>query len=179
MNRVLFLYERDMPTVSITRECMKILNTSGIIENKFCKVQNITLDEFNDSDVLFFIRPNDSLSVDIAKKAKDSGRLIVTMFDDDLLNLPDSIPFAPWRKRSMMQLLEMTDVMVSSSQYLLNIYGKKYKIKRTAKIDTIVHEDEFSKIAEKEHKEVRIVYAAGPKHIEVFNRYIMPILPRL
>lgn len=179
MSNITFLYERDMPTVSITRECMTYLSQKKIFSSVFCRVQDFTVDKFNDSDVLFFIRANDLTSVNIAKQAKKSGRLVVAMYDDDLLNLPDGIPLAPWRKKNIMKMLSNTDVLVSSSQYLLDKYKKKFCIKRTGKIDTIIRQDEFATNISRGKERVKIVYAAGPKHVELFNKFILPILPML
>ena len=63
MSNIAFLYERDMPTVSITRECMNYLATFGVFDDTFCRVQDFSINEFNKADVLFFIRPNDMISV--------------------------------------------------------------------------------------------------------------------
>ena len=41
MALVLFLYERDMPTVSITRECFKYLSSIGKVDNKFSQIQSV------------------------------------------------------------------------------------------------------------------------------------------
>ena len=119
MNNVLFLYERDMPTVSITRECFNHLNAIGKINSKFSQVQNVGKNELNNSSVFFFIRPNDCLSVKIARQAKKQGRLVVSFFDDDLLNLPINVPLAPWRKKNIEEILKITDVLVSSSEHIL------------------------------------------------------------
>ena len=179
MGKILFIYERDMPTVSITRECFQYLNSIGKIESNFCQVQKISTADVNAADILFFIRPNDSMSLKIARQAKKSGRLIVVMHDDDLLNLPEENPFAPWRKKSMISLLEITDVLISSSQYLIDKYKEKFNIQRDGRIDTIVREEEFSNYEDDNHDEVKLVYAASPKHVGLFNQFILPILPEL
>lgn len=179
MGLILFVYEREMPTVSITKECMGFLNTSGIIENKFCRIHEVTAELVDQADAVYFIRPNDMLSYNLAKKVKASGRLVITLFDDDLLNLPDEIPFAPWRRHSMIQILEITDVLVSSSQHILDSYQKMFSLSRTIRLDTIVREDEFSTVKDDGHSDVRIVYAAGPKHVGLFNQYILPVFPKI
>ena len=168
-----------MPTVSITRECFYHLNAIGKINSKFSQVQNLKKKELDDSNVFFFIRPNDCLSVKIARHAKKQGRLVVTLFDDDLLNIPDNVPLAPWRKKNIEKILKLTDVLVSSSEHILQKYKDRFLIKRIAKIDTIVREDEFSKCEYDDHEQIRLVYAAGPKHVGLFNQFILPVLPML
>ncbi len=179
MSNIAFLYERDMPTVSITRECMNFLAASGVFDDTFCRVQDLSINEFNKADVLFFIRPNDTISLNLALQAKKTGRFVAVMYDDDLLDLPSDIPFAPWRRNRMIDILEIADVLVSSSQYLLNRYQNMFNIKRVGKIDTIVRETEFFDFIPQKKEQIKIVYAAGPKHVELFNKFILPILPKL
>lgn len=179
MALVLFLYERDMPTVSITRECFNYLTSIGKVNSKFCQIQGVKACDIDLADVLIFIRPNDITSLSIAEQAKKSGRIVAILQDDDILILPKENPFAPWRKKYLTQMLKGTDILISSSQCLIDRYKERFQVKRTWRIDTIVRTEEFSTVRKREHNQIKLVYAASPKHIGLFNQFILPIVPKL
>ena len=119
MSRLLFIYERDMPTVSITHEMFSGLKLFPEIKSDFCYLQDVRPSDIDYHDVIIFIRPDNIYSWKIAQNAKQAGHLIVTFCDDDLLNLPKPNPTIPWRKKGLLKALSFTDVIWSSSRYIL------------------------------------------------------------
>ena len=180
MSRVIFVYERDMPTVSMMRDIFTHAFLKKEVKISFKSLTNITISDIDNNDVLVLIRPNDTLSSDIAKKAKRSGCTVVVYFDDDLLN---HRPVAPWRLKGIKSVLINSDVIWSSNRYICERYKKYTTTDRVAVTDTIVDESELEDISSFDETEccgqVRIVYAANPTHVAQFNRYILPIMPRL
>lgn len=180
MSSVLFVYERDMPTVSQMREIFMRAFLKEEIKISFKSLVNIETKDIDKNDVLVFIRPANTLSSELAKKAKKAGCTIVTFCDDDLLNYK---PIPPWRIKGLKNVLGHSDVIWSSNRYILEKFKEYTPIGRTARLDTIVSENDLAVKSNFDDEEcnakVRIVYAANATHAMQFNRYILPIMPCL
>ena len=180
MSRLLFVFERDMPTVSITRNMFTNLIEYPDIKADFMYLMDVKSKDIDSHDVIIFIRPDNDCSYKIAQKAHQSGHLVITFCDDDLMNLPKSMPSIPWRKRGLINTLSQSDVIWSTSKYILNKYRNYTNGKRVASVDTVVQNDDFDDISiGHSGEEVRIVYAAAHCHTELFEKYISPIVPKL
>lgn len=180
MSNILFLYEREMPTVSL----MKIGFESVFEANKsrfmFKTVREFSSEDMVWLDVIVLIRPNNSMSSTIASKAKKLKKTVVFYMDDDLLNLPQNMPKMPWRQNALRKIMAKSDVFLSSSHYLCEKYTDYTFGKRAVQLDTVVTKEELDSIPEKsDNMKVRIVYAAGANHEGLFMKYINPILPKL
>ena len=181
MSKLLFVFERDMPTVSILRDLYRNLKSYPEIKPDFAYLTDVTPSLIDSHDLVFFIRPMDVLSFRIASRARQAGHLVVTLCDDDLLNLPAGSPTIPWRKKGLQKALAQSDVIGSSSPNILKKYIDLTAGKRTALSDTIVKPEEFDGLDAclKKTDDVKIVYAAAPDHASLFEKYISPVTPRL
>ena len=183
MSRVLFLYERDMPTVSITRTQFINLSFKYNFNVGFQYITEITPKNIDETDILVLIRPNDVLSWRIAKKACAAGCTVAVLCDDDLLNLPADTATVPWRKAGLKRTLQNAHAVISSSQYIREKYICLTIDKRKVRIDTVVTPEEVQRAREllKRPKKdsVKIVYAGAPSHVALFDRYIRPVIPEL
>lgn len=184
MSRILFLYERNMPTVSIMREIYGKKNFEYEMVFTFKSIKAVRAEDIDKADVLIFIRPDNLLSSRIAKYAKNAGCFVVTMCDDDLLHLPIELPSIPWRKYGLIKTLEVSDVIMSSSKYICEKYRKYTFLNRIAVTNTSVSADEIREMflnhnTQEKDDLVKIVYAANPGHITLFNQYILPIMSEL
>ena len=86
MSKLLFLFERDMPTVSITREVFSNLHGQDQIKSSFMYLEDVKPSNIDDNDVVIFMRPNNIYAWKIADEARKAGHVTVTFCDDDLLN---------------------------------------------------------------------------------------------
>ena len=179
MSKLLFIYERDMPTVSITRDVFLNLHNHDEINSTFMYLTDVKPSDIDAHDIIIFIRPNNNYAWKIAEKAREAGHVAVTFCDDDLLNLPSSSPRMPWRTQGLLKTLSRSDVIWSSSRYIIEKYRDLTDGKRTAIIDTIVRPEEINGVGAAENDIVKIVYAAAPSHAALFEKYIAPIVPRL
>ncbi|MBP3205431.1 MAG: glycosyltransferase [Oribacterium sp.] len=179
MSKLLFIYERNMPTISITRDMFSNLHNHDEIKSSFRYLTDVKPSDIDSHDVIIFMRPNNIYSWKIANEAKKAGHVTVTFCDDDLLNLPVSSPTMPWRKEGLLRVLEHSDVIWSSSRYIAEKYGALTAGKRTAITDTILRPEELDGIKVACNEKVRIVYAAAPSHAALFEKYIAPIIPEL
>lgn len=181
MSKILFVYERSMPTVSILQACFQNLSDVYPISSNFRQLLSITSEDVDAHDVLYLIRPDNMCAFYLAQYAHKAGKVVIVSLDDDLLNLPKSNPSMPWRRRGLRMALKNADVLVSSSPHILHKYGNMTMQKRSAQIDTIVRNDEFAPVSDsfEETSVTKIVYAANPSHDVLFNRYILPVMDEL
>lgn len=186
MANVLFIYERDMATVSETRLCYERMYKNTATHISFKRVYKTKSADIAWADVLYFIRPANTLSLKIARLASKAGKTVIFFMDDDLFNLPADMPTMPWRQKALRNLLSVSDILISSSPYIIEKYKNDSAGKRSAILDTAVPTDEversLSRISEKikeEDQKVRIVFAAGGNHEPQFKEFIEPSLSKL
>lgn len=181
MSKMLFIFERDMPTISIMREYMLNLHAHDEVQSTFIYLTDIQPRHIDQHDVIIFMRPNNSYSWKLADNARKAGHTVVTFCDDDLLNLPLSSPTMPWRKKGLIRTLNFSDVVWSSNKNILKKYRELTAGKRIISTDTIIRSEELEgiDIAHKDNSKVKIVYAASPGHASVFEELIGPVLPDL
>ena len=184
MSRVLFVYERNIPTVALTREMFSnvVLKEHGI-DVSFKSIFQIKKADVNENDILFLIRPTNCLSAAIAQKAQKCGKFVVTFCDDDLLNLPPSLPNIPWRKRALLKSLKNSNVVCSSSPYICKKYVDYTISGRYAIMNSTIDDKTIRNIGilktNSENKKIKLVYAAGAGHSTLFEKYIFPIIGSL
>lgn len=180
MSKLLFVFERDMPTISIMRDIFSHLNESWGIQSSFIYLSEVTPQDIDSHDVIVLMRPQNVYSWKIGQMARKAGHIVATFCDDDLLNLPSSSPTIPWRNTGLKKALIYSDVIWSSSQYIAEKYKELTAGKRMAISDTIVRPEELEmQPVSRDNETVRIVYAAAPSHDSLFNMCIKPIIPEL
>ncbi len=179
MSKILFIYEREMPTVMATRDSFVAYTKKGVVNATICDLKHITGKLLNSVDCIVFIRPEDVMSALLARSLRRSGRLIVTFLDDDLINRDPGIP---WRIRNLKRVLSLSSVLWSPSDYICKKYKDYTADKRTVKTDTVVDESQMhvsNDVINEPVSQVKIVYAAASSHFVFFDEYIKPILARL
>ncbi len=168
-----------MPTVSIMRDMFSNLNSHENIQTTFMYLTDVRSYDIDVNDVIILMRPNNPYSCKIAYEARKAGHLVVTFCDDDLLNLPKNSPMIPWRKKGLIRSLAQSDVIWSSSRYIVEKYRNLTSANRGVVGDTILRMEEFEGVEAPCNEEVKIVYAAAPSHKDLFEKYILPIVPKL
>lgn len=140
----------------------------------------MTPEDLNFADCIILIRPHNDLSLRIVRKFSKAGGFIIFFMDDDLFHLPSNEPQVPWRQKSLFRCLKCANVILSFSPLIVNRYSKFTKEKRGVAIDNVILEEELSSIPDYErHSIVKLVYAAGGRHEELFHTYIGPVLKAL
>ncbi len=181
MTSVLFIYEYEMPTVSITKQNWMDIASDYYIEVRFVQLSKLMTSDINWCDILVMIRPNNAFAWHVAKAARAGGRFVITMCDDDLLHLPKSHPDLPWQRKGLIKALKQSNVVMSSSRYLLDEMSPYTTEKRKAFADTFVKSDELLIRDYKNEKNdiITLVYAAGNQHEINFERYVLPGLKKV
>ena len=62
MSKLLFIYERDMPTVSITRDMFTHLKGFRMITSDFMYMDDVIPTDIDEHDVIIFMRPANGYS---------------------------------------------------------------------------------------------------------------------
>ena len=180
MSKLLFIYERDMPTVSIMQRIFLHLDEAWGIQSSYIYLSEVTPQDVDSHDIIVLMRPQNVYSWKIGQMARKAGHIVATFCDDDLLNLPSSSPTIPWRNKGLKKALSHSDEIWSSSPYIAEKYKGLTAGKRIAVSDTIIWPEELEiQPAFKDNEIVRIVYAAAPSHASLFDTYIKPIIPEL
>lgn len=187
MANILFLYERDMATVSEAQLCYeRVFKGCGVFIS-FKRIYKIKSADIAWADILYFIRPDNTLSLEVARKVACVGKMVIFFIDDDLFHLPMSMPTIPWRRKALEEILSVSDLIISSSPHICDMYKNNTKGKRAVRLDTPVAQEEIVKSSsvidikenEIEGREIKIVFAAGRNHEAPFDDFIQPILPKL
>ncbi len=175
MSKVLFIYEKEIATISLTIEMFsrKIVKELGM-DVSFKRNSEVKTKDINENDVFYFIRCNDYLSYKIAKKIKKSNGFIIAFCDDDLLNLPKDIPSIPSRRRYLKKIFKLSDVLLSSGRHFLNKYRNLIPNSRDVAINTVIDPSSFKE--KKDNDVLKILYAGSVTHLPMFNKLVKPSL---
>ena len=178
MVKILFLFENEIPTVSITRSFWENLSSEYNISSRFIRLVDVQENDIDWCNILVLIRPNNSFSWRIARNARETGRFVMTMCDDNLLHLPDAHPDLPWQRNGLIKALNHSSAVLSCSKYLIDLMKAYTADHRGIYIDTVVKPEELTeRNFDTEESVVKIVYAAGGgQHEKVFERFVLPAM---
>ena len=187
MVNILFVYPRKMATTELLYEVF--VSEEAVkrgINAQFVTADKIDNTLFGWSDVMVFVRNHDLLAQWILCKAKEKGIFCIQFFDDDIMNLSPSqvnkVQYLSWRKKAVKRGFEKTDLILSFNEMLAKKYAALIPSGRNVTMDTVV---DTSALIEPEERskyygdKVKLVYAAGAGHEEMFDKYVRPIIPEL
>lgn len=130
-------------------------------------------------DILVSLRGNNPLSAYLAEKAQNLGKKIILILDDDLIeyNSFDHPYINKLAKESLLRVLNVAEIMITTSRYLGDKYKKNYGV-NYALLDTILDPEEIDPPKAPSDR-IKIVYAAGSEHCVFFNEIVKPSLSKL
>lgn len=188
MSRILFIFPRKMATTEGVYELFtsEVAHRHGL-ECRFSNERKVNSGLLKWADAIVLVRNLDYLAQLELIKAKKRGLFCIQFFDDDVLGLPPSatnrVQYLPWRKRAVENGFASTDLILSPNRLLAEKYAEKIPSKRSVSINTAVDPDDLISPEERasysNREEVRLVYAAGANHEELFDKYIEPAIPTL
>lgn len=178
MRRILFTYEKIIPTISLTYEMFhrEQFLAKGMVVS-FKQVKEVTKDDLANNDVLYLIRPNDVISAKLAKQARKSGLFVIMFCDDDLFHLPKGLPNIPYRKRMLRKCLRNANLFMTNSQFFALQRYQETIDKRYYLANTIVDVNEM--VTHKDNDKVKFLYAGSVTHKPLFNKFLAPIFEEL
>lgn len=184
LTNILLMCYQPIPSFHLTINDFKRFSTVIPISVRTKLTRDITNDDVRWCDVLCCVRGTDPLSEFVVNEAKRIGVKVVLMLDDDLMSTDTSKNknIEKIFKKSLLNIISSSDYMITSSMYLGEKYRRKYGINFCIS-DTVVAKNEIKENRtdeeDKAREQVKLLYAASPKHIEFYNELIQPILERL
>lgn len=153
---------------------------------RLLKQSAVTPTDFNWCDILITIRSNSLFDLELSRLAKKNGKLHILFLDDDLLGLSSNygqygVGIWPQRKKFLRDVLDYTDIILTSNSLL----GKKYtsigSVKEYVLINTAISPEDLVESKDKTPKDgkIKVVYYVNDGSSDMFERYIKPILPEL
>ncbi|MBN1777968.1 MAG: glycosyltransferase [Clostridiales bacterium] len=99
------------------------------------------------SDVIISVRSTCSISSGIAALCKKLQRFHIVLLDDNLFNHRRQDWFMKRRQKALGDTLHNTDLLLTPNPLLAKDIGEAYAVKRSAHIDTTIHESEITPFA--------------------------------
>lgn len=177
MINLLLLYDQMNTTTEVNISGTISIFDDGNHTFRIKKSSTVTVDDLNWCDACFANRPSSIYMLRIGKALKNSGRVFMALYDDDLLDLPKGNS-GRWKKYYVKKCLNLLDIVTTCNPLLkskLELYSSHPKY---VNINTHIREEEIKPIAEN-GKQVMIVYAAGADHTEIFDALIKPTMDKL
>lgn len=126
---MLLIYRRMIPSVRLCGHSqLKALGELGLIEYRAVRDRSLRMSDLQWADVAFLGRTDNWYERKIAEALHASGRRLVYIMDDDLLNLPKDVTSAAYLAQPPIQaniraMVEMSDALLSPSPILLEKYA--------------------------------------------------------
>lgn len=178
MSKLLFVFENDMPTVSMMRKFWTSISNQYNITSEFVQLKYLQATDIDWCDVLVLIRPNNIYSPHIAQLAHHANHFVITFCDDDLMNMPSSVPNLRFKSKGFINSVRNSDLLMSTSPYLIQRLTYYTRLKRSARSDTIVMPDEIVDRKDVEavpQNKIKFVFA-GSDRTDLLNNYIFPAI---
>ena len=126
---VLLVYLAMIPSVRLCGHAQfEYLNEQGLIEYRAVQEMRIRTQDLNWADVVVFCRADSWYEHKLAEIIHASGRKLVYVIDDDLLNVPPGLSSSAHYRNGKVQdrirnIMDLSDVIISPSPILLDKYA--------------------------------------------------------
>lgn len=134
-------------------------------------------------DILVSVRGSEPLSWNILDAAKKAGRFVVYFIDDDLLNIPETIPSSEYFldkdcRESILSCLRESDVLWCVNEYLAKKYGALTEARQVvSRVPVTLSSSVID--TNPVPGPLKILYAGSSDHSGVVQKYISPVVVRL
>ena len=134
---VLLIYRQMIPSVRLCGHCqMEYLAREGRVDYRAVQERQLKTQDLNWADVVLLGRLDSWYEYQLVKKISKTGRRLIYIIDDDLLNAPQEISSAAYYRqaevrRQILGIMGMCDAILSPSPLLLEKYaaGKRRAIR--------------------------------------------------
>ncbi|MBR3016913.1 MAG: hypothetical protein IKH57_07545 [Clostridia bacterium] len=126
---VLLIYRKMIPSIRLCGHCqMEELASQGKVDYRAVQEMRITNADLNWADIVLLGRLDSWYEYQLTKMLHQSGRYLIYIIDDDLLNIPPEISSARYYGQKEIQgyirgMIEMSDAILSPSPLLLEKYA--------------------------------------------------------
>jgi hypothetical protein len=134
----------------------------------------VTSAELNWCTACYAIRPSSVYMIHIFAALKKTERTIISLYDDDLLNLPKGSTIR-WRAKYVRACIENSDIIVSPNPLIIKDFKKLFPSPKYVLINTHIKDEDIKTIPLISNT-IRIIYAAGRDHTLLFDEFVKPSL---
>lgn len=175
MSRILIVYEQIDTTSNANLSILKDIFSKESL--RFGLTKKIKKTDLEWCDICLAIRPNSIYTIEIGRSVVQSGRSFVTLYDDDLINLP-KVNSNCWKANYAKQCLQLSQYVISANMSLITLYKSiNHKAKFIISNTHVLEEDILP--VEMIKGKVKIVYPAGEDHSTLFETFIGPSIDKL
>lgn len=174
MARFIIIYEQLDNTVEVNLAGLKEFFNIGDVTTRYLLSKDVKELDLNWCDACYAIRPSSVYTLNIARVIKASGRLFISLFDDDLLNISKSSSLY-WRVKYMKSCMMSSDAILTGNPQLIESYKQIAPKIKFILSQTFVLESDIQPIREVGDV-IKISYVASRDHTELFETYIRPII---
>lgn len=183
MTNLLLIYENKIATVELLSKTFEEYERKSSFSVTMEKAVSLRIQDIINTDIIFLIRPNYYLAYQVGKIGLKLGKYIIVYCDDDLLNIKKSYHDLIWRKKSLVRLLNISNVFCSPNKSIIEKYQIFMSRSKAFIFDTPVEKEDINikkfSIDYFEKNPVKILYAASQAHKIFFEYYIGPILDQI
>lgn len=173
------LYELLSPTVEIIGDIMKDFYSRFGGNIKIVNILDVTEKDIKSVDVVISVRGETPLMLGCLEYARAQGKKRIFFLDDDLKDIPKNMHRYPKRKKWLIKCIKTCELLLTTNQLIAEEYKEFLEEKRTVIVNSSVKEREINNILYEQKDIIKIVYAAGEKHVVFFEKYIRPIMDTL
>ena len=171
MTNIVLLHEGEFPTVEETyRSFQYLVKRYGVFLNKI-NSNSVKAEQLIKSDIVICIRGHSPITYYILHEAKELGKKIYFLLDDDLKDMPKGSFWYPERKKWLLKCLSMCDVLLTTNKLIAEEYEKYIAGKKTVIINTAVDSKTILPYR-KNGETVKIVMSASDWHTANFIKYV-------
>ncbi|MED9822205.1 MAG: hypothetical protein U0J65_09310 [Christensenellales bacterium] len=134
LRHVLLIYRKMIPSIRLCGHCqMEYLAQQGKVDYRAVQEMKLTNEDLNWADIVLLGRLDSWYEYQLTKLLHESGRYLIYIIDDDLLNIPPEISSAAYYGQKEIQgyirgMMEMSDAILSPSPLLLEKYAVNGKL---------------------------------------------------
>ena len=159
--KILLVSDGLFPSVLLCgKNQLDYLATKGLIDFKFVLSIQLNRKYLDWADTVVFVRSCEDFELECARAVKESGRGVVYVMDDDLLNLPNDVSCANQfrgKQDNILKFISVSDVLLTPNRNLAKTYGQYAS--RTELIEEPGYA--YEKIQRKREGPIRIGFAGS------------------
>lgn len=134
LRRVLLVYRAMLPSIRLCGHCqLESLAKRGIIEYKAVQEMNLSAADMNWAEVVVLGRLDSWYEFQIARRFRRSGRYVIYILDDDLLNISPDVSSAafyaqPEVRENILGMIALSDALLTPSPLLAEKYARDGRV---------------------------------------------------
>lgn len=177
---VLLLYKEIIPSVRLCiYEQLLFLSERGLIDFQSYRIGEINKYKLNNCDIVISVRGDSLYEYKLLDLLKKSGKHIIYVLDDDLLNVPPHINCYKYYnlefiKSNIQNIIQISDILLSPSKRILQKYNTLAKDNGLIE-QPALHTQEFNKLNEK----IRIGFAGSIDRTKDIDELLTKVIHEL